>query len=181
MEYTPIDHKMAITELALLPLKDASLPLTSPLLYPHFKTLAEQQRAHSGYKLHFFQSVTNPGLVILLSGWESVEAHNKWIAGEQNQALLKVFSPVLDIEGIMMVHLGIEPDKGWDGIEYLMYQRVGHGESYEAIQDGDIVWESVGQDVEGKTKDLFILKGYKSREVDNEDERIIVAKRVLFN
>ena len=62
-----------------------------------------------------------------------------------------------------------------------MYQRVGHGESHETVQDGDIIWESVGRDVEGKIEDLFILKGYKSREVDSEDERIIVAKRVLFN
>lgn len=169
---------MPITEVALLPIKDRSLPLTSPLLYPHFVTLAKQQRAHSGYTLHFFQSASDPSLIILLTGWESVEAHNEWIAGEENQALLRVFAPVMNVKDIYMVHLGIEPMDVWGHTKTLVYERLGGDE--EAKTATKARWEAVGKDLEGKTADLFELKGYEASVEIAETNGKIVAKRVSF-
>jgi hypothetical protein len=169
---------MPITELAFLPVKDDALPLTSPQLHPHFVTLAAQQSAHSRYKLHFFQSISDPSLIILLSGWESVEAHNEWIAGEKNQALLKAFAPVMDMTRLYMVHLGIEPANEWKNIEVLAIER-GEG-IVEGESASGVIWEAVGDDVEAKTKDRFRLKGYSTDNAGLKVDGEIVAKRVNF-
>ncbi|KIM53043.1 hypothetical protein SCLCIDRAFT_61339, partial [Scleroderma citrinum Foug A] len=99
---------MPITEFASLEFK-ASRGLSEPAIFAHFQTLSAWQSECSGFPLLFFTNPEVPSEIHLITGWDSVEAHESWIAGERNQELLRVFSPFINILG--MVHLDIDFDR----------------------------------------------------------------------
>ncbi|KIO06336.1 hypothetical protein M404DRAFT_998966 [Pisolithus tinctorius Marx 270] len=96
---------MPITEFASLQFK-ASRSLSEPAILALFQKLFAWQSECSGYPLLFFTNPKAPSEIHLITGWESVEAHEAWIAGERNQELLRVFAPFINILG--MVHLDID-------------------------------------------------------------------------
>ncbi|KAL4068120.1 hypothetical protein V8B97DRAFT_1351826 [Scleroderma yunnanense] len=96
---------MPITEFASLEFK-ASHSLSEPSIYALFQRLSAWQSECSGFPLRFFTNPEVPSEIHLITGWDGVEAHEAWIAGERNQELLKVFSPLIDMLG--MVHLDID-------------------------------------------------------------------------
>ena len=90
---------MTVTEFATLKLVSPHT-WTSPDVQAFFQTLSAQQGAWSGYPLRFFADTTDPQLIYLITGWESVAAHYEWISSEQNQALLERAKGMIEVEGL---------------------------------------------------------------------------------
>lgn len=97
---------MAVTELATLAIKPPHA-VDTPALIEGLREVAKKQAAWSGFPLHFFYD--GASRIYLISGWESVEAHNEWIRSEVNQGLLVMLDEYLGVEDFM--HLDVELDE----------------------------------------------------------------------
>ncbi|KAG7442232.1 uncharacterized protein BT62DRAFT_451803 [Guyanagaster necrorhizus] len=103
--------------------------------------LRTNQATWSGFPVCFYTESSGKTLY-LNSGWQSVPAHEEWIAGDENQTLLKLFEPHVQITDF--VHLDVEfGDVLSAGEERLKFRKV----------EGGKQWEIVRKDVEGKKAD----------------------------
>jgi hypothetical protein len=101
---------MAITELALLKLKDGVV------LTDKFKpTLREAQQAMEDYsgqgrKFYYLQQIEDPSCIYVLGEWESLEQHYQgFIPSKTNQDLLEALKDKLDV--VWLNHLDIPLSK----------------------------------------------------------------------
>ncbi|KAG1756906.1 uncharacterized protein EDB91DRAFT_1041182 [Suillus paluster] len=78
---------MPITELATLSLIPPN-NLSDPHIVNLFFKVSSWQRSSSGYPLCFFINPEEPAEIYLITGWDDVRAHEKWIASSRNQELL---------------------------------------------------------------------------------------------
>ncbi|KAK0218762.1 hypothetical protein IW262DRAFT_1054589 [Armillaria fumosa] len=132
---------MTITEFAELQFHSADF-LSQPSLRDLLVRLRTNQGAWSGFPVYFYTK-DSERVLYLISGWHSVSAHEEWIASDENQALLKLFEPHVQITDF--VHLDVE----FGGIlsggkERLMFWKSKGGVIHERR------WEVIGSDVEGK-------------------------------
>ncbi len=145
---------MTVTEFATLKLLS---PHTwdAPDIQAFFRTLSVQQGAWSGYPLRFFADTTDPQLIYLITGWESVPAHYEWIASEQNQKLLERGKGMLEVEGL--AHAEVDSERG--DAEFVVWKQW-------KLQEGESVAERDGAglvvDQEGPLE--YSLHGYGSKE-----------------
>jgi hypothetical protein len=97
---------LPVTEFAILRLKDSSL--TDPELIQNLRRVSTEQSAWSSFPLHWFTydgPAAHETYVCILSQWASVPAHQAWIDSAQNQALLALLAPKLDIASFCHIDL----------------------------------------------------------------------------
>ena len=90
-----------VTEFAILRLKS---DITFDDL--DIRRVSVEQSAWSGFPLYWFTYTTGQDtFACILSQWASVPAHQAWIASPQNQALLQLMLPKLEIAAFCHVDL----------------------------------------------------------------------------
>jgi len=162
---------MPITEFASLEFK-ASRGLSEPSIFALFQKLSTWQSECSGFPLLFFTNPEVPSEIHLVTGWDSVEAHEAWIAGERNQELLRVFSPFINILG--MVHLDIDFDHIPRDASLVVCLEYGdqsrdqfEGElkrQLEVLSENqiDALWVEFGQNMQEGRRDVYVLASEKA-------------------
>ncbi len=95
---------MTITEFAELQFHSADF-LSQPSSRDLLLRLRTNQGAWSGFPVYFYTKDSEK-VLYLISGWQSVLAHEEWIASDENQTLLKLFEPHVQITDF--VHLDVE-------------------------------------------------------------------------
>ncbi|KDQ61222.1 hypothetical protein JAAARDRAFT_32224 [Jaapia argillacea MUCL 33604] len=134
---------MTITEFACLQFTDPKHTFHSPDILSLFRMLSERQSTWSTYPLLFLQSKPSepgndsPALIYLMTGWEDEAAHWEWIKSEENQALVGLFGPCLEIR--WMVHLDCEFDETKMGVENLVFKKV-DGSPAEKVLESEVGW-----------------------------------------
>jgi heme-degrading monooxygenase HmoA len=100
---------MAVTELATLPLTRGTLASSPELLTGLYKAkvLMETQ---SGFKFNFSKQVEDPTLIYIVGAWSSPLAHQTYIQTSENKAVVQSLQAQVDIEGIIMYHVELDPD-----------------------------------------------------------------------
>ena len=156
---------MTITEFAILVFKSPP-NFSDPVLQSHFRKLFVEQSECSGFPLLFFTNRDNPLEVHLVTGWASVAAHEAWIRGEQNQELLRVFAPYVDMQKIRMVHLGMDfeaipsdTDAGWTVVERYDGQVAEKSTGFEWERSDRSKWSLTGRDLARDSGDVFRFVG----------------------
>lgn len=149
---------MAITEFASLQFK-ASRGLSEPDILARFQKLSAWQSECSGYPLLFFTNPKAPSEIHLITGWESVEAHETWIMGERNQELLRMFMPFVNILG--MVHLDIDFERVPKDAESMTCLKFEEGEGVggqvaRAI-GGHFRWAETGQNLQDGCHEVYVF------------------------
>ncbi|EIW60208.1 uncharacterized protein TRAVEDRAFT_45455 [Trametes versicolor FP-101664 SS1] len=105
---------MSVTEIATLKLVPPHT-WSSPATRSFFAAAASQQAARSGYPLHYFEDTTDAAIVYILTGWESVAAHEAWIASEANQKLLERGTGLIEVVGLQHAQFAVQ----LEGIKFL--------------------------------------------------------------
>ncbi|KAG1816571.1 hypothetical protein EV424DRAFT_1513567 [Suillus variegatus] len=141
---------MPVTEFASLSLIPPNSTLSDPHVIDFFSKVSSWQSSSSGYPLNFFTNSAEPAEIYLITGWDDVRAHERWIASSRNQELLQIAEAFLNIIG--MVHLDLNFNEFLAGAESLVHVRSAKGVSEEAksksvtsIQCG---WTGHGRDVQ---------------------------------
>jgi heme-degrading monooxygenase HmoA len=136
----------------------ASFSLVSPnkLSDPHvvelFSKVSSWQASSSGYPLCFFTNPEELAEIYLITGWDDVAAHEKWIKSPRNQELLQIAKKILNIIG--MVHLDIDFSKFPVGAESLVCTRfIGASggiskETQRSMAHAQGAWTGYGKDVQ---------------------------------
>ncbi|KIK97480.1 hypothetical protein PAXRUDRAFT_824869 [Paxillus rubicundulus Ve08.2h10] len=148
---------MAITEFAIL-IFTPSHSLSDPVVRSLFQKLSIEQSQCSGFQLLFFTSPDDSSEVHLITGWNSVAAHEAWIKGKQNQELLSMFAPYIDMQKISMVHLDIDFKRIPEDVGMMVIQRYGEGTSGlvgEGACSNDSTWPRVGRDLAESGGDIY--------------------------
>ncbi|KDN49696.1 hypothetical protein RSAG8_01761, partial [Rhizoctonia solani AG-8 WAC10335] len=105
-----------VTEFAILRLKQDTTSLKDPELIAGLGRVSSEQSAWSTFPLNWFTyPADGDTFVCILSQWDDVPAHQEWIDSPQNQALLKLLLPKLEIHAFCHVDLhasnsGVELD-----------------------------------------------------------------------
>ncbi|KAK0200354.1 hypothetical protein DFS33DRAFT_1387564 [Desarmillaria ectypa] len=134
---------MTITEFAELQFQSATF-LSQPSLRDLLLRLRTDQGAWSGFPVYFYMKDSEK-VLYLISGWQNVPAHEEWIASDENQTLLKLFKPHVQITDF--VHLDVE----FGGILSAGEQRLRFWKN-EGVAIDEKQWEVDGNDVEGNGK-----------------------------
>ncbi|KAG8722024.1 hypothetical protein FRC08_007793 [Ceratobasidium sp. 394] len=157
-----------VTEFAVLRLKP-DRPVTDSELHATLRRVSAEQSAWSSFPLYWFTYTTHDGPApetfnCILSQWASVPAHKAWIDSAQNQALLALLAPTIEIASFC--HVALEPKSGEIdkvlGADKLRWKKLGE----EVSEKGDAsgwavdtpeptfcVFEIVGSDVESRNGD----------------------------
>ncbi|KAF7799612.1 hypothetical protein EIP86_010850 [Pleurotus ostreatoroseus] len=93
-----------ITEFATLEVTPP-FTLSSPQIQNFLRKVAHGQESWSHHPVLFYQDALNSKVIYLISGWESISAHDAWIASEENQLLLKEASLLLSVKAL--AHISI--------------------------------------------------------------------------
>lgn len=109
---------MSVTEIATLKLVPPHT-WSSPATRSFFAAAASQQAARSGYPLHYFEDTTDAAIVYILTGWESVAAHEAWIASEANQKLLERGTGLIEVVGLQHAQFAVQ----LEGIKFVTLER----------------------------------------------------------
>ncbi|KAG2154090.1 hypothetical protein DEU56DRAFT_772888 [Suillus clintonianus] len=115
---------MPITEFASLSLIPPN-KLSDPHVVDLFSKVSSWQASSSGYPLCFFTNPEEPAEIHLITGWDDVRAHERWIASSRNQELLQTAEGFLNIIG--MVHLDLDFNAFPVGAESLVCVRSAGG------------------------------------------------------
>ncbi|EUC64045.1 hypothetical protein RSOL_434630, partial [Rhizoctonia solani AG-3 Rhs1AP] len=105
-----------VTEFAILRLRQDTTSLKDPQLIAGLERVGSEQSAWSTYPLYWFTySADQDTFVCILSQWDDVPAHQEWIDSPQNQALLELLLPKLEIHSFCHADLhaskpGVELD-----------------------------------------------------------------------
>lgn len=83
---------MPVTEFSTFELVPPHTLDTPPLLKILLR-LCMRQAAHSSYPLTFYADVTSSSTIYLVSGWRSVQAHQRWLASDENRELGGLLQP----------------------------------------------------------------------------------------
>ncbi|KAL1944765.1 hypothetical protein VTO73DRAFT_3195 [Trametes versicolor] len=165
---------MSVTEIATLKLVPPHT-WSSPATRSFFAAAASQQAARSGYPLHYFEDTTDAAIVYILTGWESVAAHEAWIASEANQKLLERGTGLIEVVGLQHARFAIE----LEGIEFVILERWeesgGRGE-----REGNAVVDVTGAVEEGPGHD-YRLRGFaevREREAGKLEEGTRFLRRL---
>ncbi|KAJ2921739.1 hypothetical protein H1R20_g15353, partial [Candolleomyces eurysporus] len=137
---------LTITEFASLKLK-APYKVTSDPLPELFTLVRERQSAWSSYPLLYFTDTSDKSIVHILSGWDSVSAHEEWIKSDGNQDLLKRFASYL--EDVTLRHLDVTFDKDKFDVPYIVYRNTAEGTEPNGEEADGLSTRTVsGQDLE---------------------------------
>ncbi|KIK46528.1 hypothetical protein CY34DRAFT_800385 [Suillus luteus UH-Slu-Lm8-n1] len=143
---------MPITEFASLSLIPPNT-LSDPHVVDLFSKVSSWQSSSSGYPLTYFTNPAEPAEIHLITGWDNVRDHEKWIVSSRNQELLQIAEGLLNIIG--MVHLDLDFNEFPAEVESLVCVRVTgatKGISEEAtsksVASTQCGWTGHGKDVQ---------------------------------
>jgi len=136
----------------------------------HLQKLASWQSAWSKYPITFYNAVDDPAVVYLVSGWEDVSAHMKWIGSEGNQILLRFFDPILYI--IDFAHLGVDFSLIPSDTELLVFRKDSDSDEGDIstnsvdVHDEVALWSGQGKIIdEGERKgEVYYFRAYRNFE-----------------
>lgn len=103
---------MPVTEFVTFKLKEP-YTIENQELRQRLLILSDRQSNWSLYPLMFYVDIEDQAVIYLISSWESVAVHTKWIESEQNQDLLKMFETILSITNFTHIDFDsteIDPD-----------------------------------------------------------------------
>ncbi|KAJ2924001.1 hypothetical protein H1R20_g13090, partial [Candolleomyces eurysporus] len=163
---------MAITEFASLKLK-APHTVTSDPFPELFKLVREGQSAWSSYPLLYFADTSDQSVMYILSGWESVSAHEEWIKSDGNQDLLKRFASYL--EDVTLRHLNVTFDKDRFDVPYIVYRNTPEGTEPKGEEADGLSARTVsGQDLEHPDSGSHSLTFFEERpSYSNGEDKIL--------
>lgn len=105
---------MAVTELAILPLKP-NISLTNPSLRAKLlraKQVMENALGISGRHFTYYQGIEDPTTIYLLGDWQSPSEHwEQFIPSAENRGLLELLKDDFDIPRIQMYHVDVPNSK----------------------------------------------------------------------
>jgi hypothetical protein len=178
---------MPITEFASLSLIPPNT-LSDPHVVDLFSKVSSCQSSSSGYPLIYFTNPAEPAEIHLITGWEDVRAHEKWIASSRNQELLQIAEGLLNIIG--MVHLDLDFNEFPAEVESLFFVRVTgatKGISEEAtsksVASMQCGWTGHGKDVQEISTGVYYFAESDVHLDDGEKEDMHIKtslKRVNF-
>jgi len=175
---------MPVTEFATLKFKEP-FTIDHPPIRQGFQTLFVQQAEWSGYPLTLYINTQNEQLVYLVSGWESVEAHNKWIASQANKDLLAFFEPFITIDDF--AHVAIDFAQFPTNAEVLTCRKYSVGDQHHGLGDEggpsknqEEIWAAEGKGEE-KPTDIYRFAVLKAPQSNLDDLGLITMKRIHFN
>ncbi|EEB89537.1 hypothetical protein MPER_12354 [Moniliophthora perniciosa FA553] len=148
---------MPITEFATLTF---NTPISTAPLPELLKRLSTNQSAWSGYPLLFF-----------MTRWESVAAHQEWIESSENQELLRLLGPFVEITGFSHLEINFDEIPREQGFLTVSKGNVDIGES-----DPGAVWSGSGVDLEDEKRPIFRLTFY--HDTPPSAESIIMMRRL---
>jgi len=154
---------MPVTELVTFRFK-APHTLNENDVRSQFQKLSSWQSGWSKYPLTFYNAVDNPAIVYLVSGWEDVQAHMKWIESDGNQELLRIFDPILSI--VDFAHLEIDFTLIPSDTELLAYRKGIANDGAEISRDTNVegvkLWSGQGKVVDGV--EVHYFEAYRNLE-----------------
>jgi hypothetical protein len=177
---------MPITEFASLSLIPPNT-LSDTHIIHLFSKISSWQSSTSGYLLTFFTNPAEPAEIHLITGWDDVRAHEKWIASSRNQELLQIAKGFLNIIG--MVHLDLDFNEFPVEVESLVCVRVtgatkgiseeATSKSVASIQCG---WTGHGKDVQEISTGVYYFAESDVHLEDGEEDMHVKThlKRVKF-
>jgi len=174
---------MPVTEFVTLKFKQP-FNIDHPPIRQGFQTLFIQQSEWSGYPLTLYINTTNERIVYLVSGWEDVEAHNKWIASQANQDLLTYFEPFVTIDDF--THVAIDFAQFPTEAEMLTCRTCSSVGDDRLVKEGDHVkdqgeiWAGEGRSEE-KPTDIYRFAAFEAFQSNLDDSDLISMKRIHFN
>ncbi|KDR73728.1 hypothetical protein GALMADRAFT_630074 [Galerina marginata CBS 339.88] len=151
---------MPVTEFATLRIKE---PHTIQLetLRQHLHSLGEAQAAWSGYPLTFYSDYKDVSLIHLVTGWKDVEAHMKWIVGEENQKFREIFEQFLSVDGL--AHIDIDFAQIPSDARALTCKKsvvsVEGSQTEQVATGSERLWAGQGEDLE-KQKAFYQFEAY---------------------
>ncbi|RXW20456.1 hypothetical protein EST38_g5394 [Candolleomyces aberdarensis] len=161
---------MTITEFASLKLK-APYTVTSDPLPELFNLVRERQSAWSSYPLFYVTDTSDKSIVHILSGWDSVSAHEEWIKSDGNQDLLKGFASYL--EDVTLRHLDVPFAKDRLNVPYIVYRNTPEGTEPKG-KEADGLTTVSGQDLEHPDSGLHSLTFFEERpSYSSGDDKIL--------
>lgn len=116
---------MAITELTTIEWKT---PHTweSPTVRAFIERLIQSQTAASGYPLYFFLPQGGEQETVILTGWESVDAHMAWVRDVGMPLLGEHMGSLFELTG--QVHVGVDFKEVPGDAKYVVWETVKDGE-----------------------------------------------------
>lgn len=152
---------MPITEFASFSLITPN-KLSDPHVVELFSKVSSWQASSSGHTLCFFTNSEEPAEIYLITGWDDVAAHEKWIKSPRNQELLQIAKKILIIIG--MVHLDIDFSKFPVGAESLVCTRftgtsggLSRG-TKRSVVHAQGAWTGYGKDVQESSTGVYLLQ-----------------------
>ncbi|KAG9124949.1 hypothetical protein FRC07_009583 [Ceratobasidium sp. 392] len=158
-----------VTEFAILRLKH-DRPHTDSELYAYLRRVSAEQSAWSSFPLHWFTyTTTNDGparetdtFICILSQWASVPAHQVWIDSAQNQELLALLSPTIELASFCHVALKSDEVDKVLGTDKLRWKYL----TEEVLDKGD----ASGWAVDTSEPRFYVFKIVGSEEVGSESK-----------
>ena len=171
---------MPVTEFVTLKFKE-SFTIHHPPIRQGFQTLLVEQAEWSGYPLTLYINPQNERLAYLVSGWEDVEAHNKWIASKDSHNL----STFITVEDF--AHVAIDFGEFPTDAELLTCKKSSvddqtHEPGTEGghIKSQGEIWAAEGRGVE-KPTDIYRFAALEALPSNLDDSDLIAMKRIHFN
>lgn len=152
---------MTITELAILKLYSPYSTLTHSLDETFLSATAAQAK-WSSQPVYLFSDHDDPQFqrtIYLLSGWESVAAHQEWIKSDENQAWMKALGHC--VRDVQLKHLDFAFDKEALDVGCVVYsdRQATEAEATGAQKDG-AAWSAEGIDLEKPQSGIHRLASY---------------------
>lgn len=180
---------MSITEIASLELIPPYTLEEPDPSFVKFIGLTDQQVEWSGYPLRFFTNPAKPSEIYLITGWKDVVSHLKWIASDQNQALLRGFGQFIKVNG--MVHVDMDFSSMPTDETAFVLEKYAPSAWPESGKDGElgekkaVHWTSDGKDLDPKAEGAhYRLRSYTGEQRgdfigSSTDEKEITILRAL--
>ena len=99
---------MVVTEFAVFPLARPITKDNPTLAVDLIKNLKQAKavlESVSGYRFRYFQQIEDPSIIYIMGLWDSVAAHDAFLASPENQKLLELFKDDLRWTGDRMITL----------------------------------------------------------------------------
>ena len=165
---------MPVTEIATLKLPSTQA-WESPDIQAFFGAFSDKQTQWKGSASDYFQDVSDPSLIYVIRGWESVPAHYDWIASTPNQELLQLAKGLIDVESLIHIKSDLGNKVAAAPITVWTRREVGAGEIITAMEDAGVAHED--------ERIVCTLKGYESMDEASADlhaggRKVVCMRRV---
>jgi hypothetical protein len=171
---------MPVTEFVALKFKEP-FTIDHPPILQEFQTILPKQAEWSGYPVTLYINAQDERLVYIISGWEDVEAHNKWIASQTNPKLLTYFT-VDDFAHVSIdfAQFPTEAEVVTCRKSSVDDQHNGRGAEGGHTKNQGEIWAAEGKGEE-KPTDLYRFAVFEAPQSNPDDSGFITLKRIHFN